>query len=234
MTRKDLARSASFGAGRTSALTSTVRELMPTSLITLAESLGLAYLSGVSLYATVALLGFASHAGWISVPHGPLTGLENPFVIAIATTLAVIEFIATLIPGVATLWESAHTFIRPPAAAVLAVATAWHGDPSLVLAAGLLGGGLGLATHVTRLGLRVAVDASPEPVTNGLLNIAELSVLATLSYLVWHHPIITLVIALGLLVLTAMLVRIVWRALGNLFRGNWGTFFKTRDVEPKS
>ena len=207
---------------------------MPTSLITLAESLGLAYLSGVSLYATVALLGFASHAGWISVPHGPLTGLENPFVIAIATTLAVIEFIATLIPGVATLWESAHTFIRPPAAAVLAVAAAWHGDPSLVLAAGLLGGGLGLATHVTRLGLRVAVDASPEPVTNGLLNIAELSVLATLSYLVWHHPIITLVIALGLLVLTAMLVRIVWRALRNLFRGNWGKFFKTRDVEPKS
>ena len=234
MTRKDLARSASFGAGGTGALTSTVRELMPTSLITLAESLGLAYLSGVSLYATVALLGFASHAGWISVPHGPLTGLENPFVIAIATTLAVIEFIATLIPGVATLWESAHTFIRPPAAAVLAVATAWHGDPSLVLAAGLLGGGLGLATHVTRLGLRVAVDASPEPVTNGLLNIAELSVLATLSYLVWHHPIITLVIALGLLVLTAMLVRMVWRALRNLFRGNWGKFFKTRDVEPKS
>ena len=207
---------------------------MPTSLITLAESLGLAYLSGVSLYATVALLGFASHAGWITLPQGPLTGLENPFVIAIATTLAVIEFIATLIPGVATLWESAHTFIRPPAAAVLAVATAWHGDPSLVLAAGLLGGGLGLATHVTRLGLRVAVDASPEPVTNGLLNIAELSVLATLSYLVWHHPIITLVIALGLLVLTAMLVRIVWRALRNLFRGNWGKFFKTRDVEPKS
>ena len=98
----------------------------------------------------------------------------------------------------------------------------------------VLGGGLGLATHVTRLGLRVAVDTSPEPVTNGLLNIAELSVLATLSYLVWHHPIITLVIALGLLVLTAMLVRIVWRALRNLFRGNWGKFFKTRDVEPKS
>jgi hypothetical protein len=207
---------------------------MPTSLITLAESLGLAYLSGVSLYATVALLGFASHAHWITLPQGPLTGLENPFVIGIATTLAVIEFIATLIPGVATLWESAHTFIRPPAAAVLAVATAWHGDPSLVLAAGLLGGGLGLATHVTRLGLRVAVDTSPEPVTNGVLNIAELSVLATLSYLVWHHPIIALVIALTLLVLTAMLVRMVWRALRNLFRGNWATFFKPRDVEPES
>ena len=137
------------------------------ALITLAQSLGLAYLSGISLYATVAALGIAQRVGWIHTLPGALEGLANPFVLGLATVLAVIEFLATLIPGVASLWEAAHTFIRPPAAAVLAVATAWHGDPSLILAAGLLGGGLGLATHVTRLGLRVAVDASPEPVTNG-------------------------------------------------------------------
>ena len=165
------------------------------------------------------MLGFSQRIGWIHPISGPLGDLANPFVIALATILTVIEFLATLIPGVASLWESVHTFIRPPAAAVLAVATAWHGDPSLILAAGLLGGGLGLATHVTKLGLRVAVDASPEPVTNGALNIAELSVLATLSYLIWHHPVLALVIALTLLVLTAMLVRAVWRALKALFRG---------------
>lgn len=192
------------------------------SLITLAQSLGLAYLSGISLYTTVALLGFAQRTGWIHPIAGPLGDLANPIVIVLATVLAVIEFLATLIPGVASLWESAHTFIRPPAAAVLAVATAWHGDPALLLAAGLLGGGLGLATHVTKLGLRVAVDTSPEPVTNGALNIAELSVLASLSYLIWHHPILALIIALTLLVLTALLVRLVWRALKNLLTGHWG------------
>jgi hypothetical protein len=189
-------------------------------LITLAQTLGLAYLSGISLYATVAVLGFAQRIGWIHPISGPLGDLANPIVIAVATILTVIEFLATLIPGVASLWESVHTFIRPPAAAVLAVATAWHGDPSLILAAGLLGGGLGLATHVTKLGLRVAVDTSPEPVTNGALNIAELSVLATLSYLIWHHPFLALVIALTLLVLTAMLVHAVWRALKALLRGD--------------
>jgi len=114
--------------------------------------------------------------------------------------------------------------------AVLAVATAWHGDPSLILAAGLLGGGLGLATHVTRLGLRLAVDASPEPVTNGVLNIAELSVLATVSYLVWHYPIIALFVALLVLFLTAMLVRAVWRALRNLLSGNWRVAFHPRET----
>jgi len=195
------------------------------SLITLAQGLGLAYLSGISLYATVALLGFASHEGWVGPLPGALAGLVNPFVIAVATILAVIEFVATLVPGVASLWETAHTFIRPPAAVVLAVATAWHADSSIILAAGLLGGGLGLASHVAKLGLRVAVDASPEPVTNGIVNTAELGVLASLSYLIWHHPVIALIVALLLLILTAMLVRMVWRELRNLFRGDWRSFF---------
>jgi len=182
-------------------------------------------MSGISLYATVALLGFASRAGWVGPLPGVLGGFVNPIVIAVATVLAVIEFVATLVPGVATLWETAHTFIRPPAAAVLAVATAWHGDPSLVLVAGLLGGGLGLASHVTKLGLRVAVDTSPEPVSNGIVNAAELGVLASLSYLIWQHPFAALALALLLLVLTAMLVRMVWRALRNFFTGHWRSFF---------
>jgi Na+-transporting methylmalonyl-CoA/oxaloacetate decarboxylase gamma subunit len=200
------------------------------ALITLAQSLGLAYLSGISLYATVAILGFAQRAHWIGTMPGLLGHLTNPLVLGVATVLAVIEFLATLIPGVASLWESAHTFIRPPAAAVLAVATAWHADSSLILAAGLLGGGLGLATHVTKLGLRVAVDTSPEPVTNGALNIAELGVLASLSYLVWHHPVLAVIIALILLILTALLVRMVWRALRNLFSGHWRAFFPARET----
>ena len=61
--------------------------------------------------------------------------------------------------------------IRPPAAAALAAATAWHGDPVFVLVAALLGGGLAITTHTTKLGLRYAIDASPEPVTNGVTSI---------------------------------------------------------------
>jgi Domain of unknown function (DUF4126) len=202
------------------------------SLITIAQSLGLAYSSGISVYATIALLGFASHAGLIGPLPGALGGLTNPIVIGVATVLAIIEFIATLVPGVASLWEAAHTFIRPPAAAALAIATAWHADQSLILIAGLLGGGLGLATHATKLGLRVAVDASPEPVTNAVVNTGELSVLATLSYLIWHHPVIALALALLLLVLTALLVRMVWRALRNIFTGNWRAILRPRAISP--
>src|SRR5688500_9784258 len=164
------------------------------SLIALAQSLGLAYASGVSLYATVLLLGLAERAQWISPLPGPLAIASNPIVMIIAGILATLELGASLIPGVASVWETVHTAIRPPAAALVAVATAWQADPAFIAAAGILGGGLGLATHATKLGLRVAVDTSPEPFSNGLLSASELSVVAAVSYFIWNHPIITLTI----------------------------------------
>ncbi|HVF39713.1 MAG TPA: DUF4126 domain-containing protein [Gemmatimonadaceae bacterium] len=200
---------------------------MLSPVITLIQSLALAYLSGISLYATVALLGVATRMGWVGPLPGVLDGLANPLVLTVATILAAVEFGATLVPGIASLWETVHTFIRPPAAAFLAIATAWHIDPSLILVAGMLGGGLGLATHATKLGLRVAVDTSPEPFSNGIVNTAELGVLATISYLIWNHPIIALVTAIILLVLTVLLVRAVWRTIRNILRGNWAAITRT-------
>lgn len=189
-----------------------------TSLVALAQSLGLAYASGVSLYSTVLLVGLMERAHWISPLSGPWAVASHPIVLGVAGILAVLELGASLIPGIASIWETIHTAIRPPAAALIAVGTAWHADPMVIAAAGLLGGGLGLATHATKLGLRVAVDTSPEPVSNGLLSATELGIVAGVSYFVWNHPIITLIIAMVILVLTAMLVRLVWRTIRRLFR----------------
>jgi hypothetical protein len=195
------------------------------SLVALAQSLGLAYASGVSVYATILLVGLAERAHWIKPLEGPLSVASHPIVLVIAGVLAAMELGASLIPGVASIWETVHTAIRPPAAAVIAIATAWQADPSVIAAAGILGGGIGLATHATKLGLRVAVDTSPEPVSNGLLSATELGVVASITYFIWNHPIITLILALILLVLTIMLVRYVWRTIrrvvGGIARGQW-------------
>jgi hypothetical protein len=188
------------------------------SLVTLAESLGIAYTSGISLYATVALVGIGERYGWIGPLPGILSTLANPFIIGLALVLAIIEFLATLIPGVASAWDATHTLIRTPAAAALAIATAWHADPAIIAIAGLLGGGLGLTTSLAKLGIRTAVDTSPEPVSNGIVNVAELGVVATMTYTMWQHPVIALIAALILLALVLLLVRAVWRAIRNLFR----------------
>ena len=193
------------------------------ALTTLVQSLGIAYASGISPYATVALAGIASRMGWIDALPGALGAASHPAVIVLASVLTVIEFLATLIPGVASLWETAHTAIRPPAAAALAVLTAWHGDPALIAAAALLGGTLGLATHTTKLGLRYTIDTSPEPITNGAANIAELGAVAAIAYAVWNHPYITLGIALAVLILLMLLVRSLWRAAKRALRGFRGS-----------
>ncbi len=191
------------------------------SLITLVQSLGLAYAAGLNLYATVAITGLAVRYGWVHNVPTTIEGFGNLAVILIAVTLYSIEFLATLIPGVASAWETLHSLIRPPAAAMLAAATAWHADPVIVLIAALLGGGLAITTHTTKLGLRYAIDASPEPITNSIANGAEFALVAVVAIAIWHHPIITLFLALVVLVALIMTVRFIWKALRQVFRGRW-------------
>jgi hypothetical protein len=189
------------------------------SLVTLLQSLGVAYASGISPYATVTLVGLMQRAEWIGPLPGVLGALSHPAVLAVAGTLAATEFLATLVPGIATVWDATHTAIRPPAAAGLAVATAWHADPAVIALAAVLGGGLGFATHATKLGVRAAVDTSPEPVTNGAMNVTEIGIIASVAYFVWNHPVAALVTALALLVLTMLAIRMAWRAIRRALLG---------------
>lgn len=190
------------------------------SVVHLAQALGVAYASGVSLYATVAVVGLATRAGWVA-PPAAMAGVANSWVVGIALALYAVEFLATMVPGIASAWETIHSVVRPPAAAALAAATTWHSDPAFVLVAALLGGGVAAATHATKLGLRYAIDTSPEPVTNGIANTAELGVVAAIAYFVWEHPFVTLALAIVLLIALAVLVRLIWRALKQVFSGRW-------------
>ena len=191
------------------------------SFITLLQGIGLAYAAGLNLYATVAVTGLAVRLGWVQHVPTTIEPFANLFVIGLALVLYIIEFIATLVPGVASAWETLHSLIRPPAAAVLAAATAWHGDPVIVLVAALAGGGVAIATHTTKLGLRYAIDASPEPLTNGVANVTELALVSAVAIAIWHHPIITIVVALSVLALLIFMVRLIWRSLRQVISGRW-------------
>jgi hypothetical protein len=175
------------------------------------QALGLAVASGLSLYATVAFVGLAGHFGWIGPLPGALGVLGDPWVFGVAGLLALVEALALLVPGIATGWEAVHTAVRPLAAGILAALALW-GSPRAAAVAGLLGLALGLATHATKLGLRAAIDTSPEPFTNAAAVGAELSAVAALSAAIWSHPWIALAVALALLAATALMVRAFFRA----------------------
>ena len=201
------------------------------SFSALAQALGVAYAAGINVPATVAMLGVAQQRGWIGHLPAGLDVVGNTWVIALAGGLYLIEFVITLVPGLASVWETIQSVIRPPAAAVLAAATVYDLNPVMIVPAILLGGGLALTTHGTKLGLRYAVDASPEPVTNGLANLAELTTIASIALAVWNHPYLTLSVALGLLVLLILLVRRIVLALRRLLSGQW---YRATVADPES
>ncbi|HSB19667.1 MAG TPA: DUF4126 domain-containing protein [Anaeromyxobacteraceae bacterium] len=182
-------------------------------LTALVQSLGLAFASGISLYATAAFVGLAGHLGWIGPLPGALGILTDPWVFGAAGAVALVEAVAMLVPGIATAWEAVHTAIRPFAAAAIAVLATW-GSPRVAVVAGILGGALGLATHATKLGLRASIDTSPEPVSNAAATAAELGVVAGLAWLVWDHPWIALSAAIAILIGLFLAVRALWRAVG--------------------
>jgi len=191
------------------------------SVTTVAQSLGVAYAAGINLPATVAVLGVADRAGWIDPLPGALHSVSSVWVIGLASVLYAMEFLVTLVPGVASVWETVQSVIRPPAAALLAIATTYDLSPQTVVAAGLVGGGLALTTHGTKLGLRYAVDSSPEPVTNGIANIAEFATVASIAVFIWNHPFVTLSIAILLLILLILVVRRIVKTIRSLLRGDW-------------
>jgi hypothetical protein len=187
----------------------------------LAEALGVSYAAGINVPATVAVLGIAEREGWIAQLPAGLSAVGEWWIIALASGIYLIEFLITLVPGLASVWETFQSIIRPPAAAVLAAATVYQLDPKLLIPAALLGGGLAVTAHGAKLGLRYAIDASPEPVTNAVANFAELTTIAAVAISIWHHPYLTLSLALALLLLLILLVRRVIRAVRRVFSGQW-------------
>src|SRR5690349_7393934 len=92
-------------------------------IATLGLALGTGFSSGLNLYATVATLGVLERFGVIHLP-GSLSALSNPWVMGTAMALYLVEFFADKIPYIDNVWDAIHTFIRPPAAALLAYSAA--------------------------------------------------------------------------------------------------------------
>ena len=176
----------------------------------LSLAMGTAWTSGINLYATVAALGIAGRAEMIQLPAG-LQVLMDPLVIAVACVMYMIEFFADKVPYVDSAWDTLHTFIRIPAGAILAARALGPTNPALELAAILAGGTIALAAHGTKATMRLAINVSPEPFSNWAASIGEdLSVLGGI-WLIFHHPLVMIVLVLGFLALAVWLIPKIFR-----------------------
>jgi hypothetical protein len=187
------------------------------TLGTLGIAMGSAWLSGINLYAAVLTMGLLQRFKLVQLP-GDLSGLSEWWVIALAGTLYVIEFVADKIPAVDSVWDAIHTFIRIPAGAVLAASAFAHFDPSVRLAALLVGGGVALSSHGMKAATRVAVNASPEPFSNIVVSVVEDGIAFGSTVLMVFHPVVILVVVGISVAIAIWLVPKIVRALRRLFR----------------
>jgi hypothetical protein len=177
---------------------------------TLGLALGAGFSSGLNLYATVATLGLLQRFGVLHLPES-LQVLSHPWVLGIAITLYLIEFFADKFPYFDTIWDAVHTFIRPPAAALLAFAAAGGAAPEWRWGAALLAGGVALTAHGTKASARAAVNTSPEPFSNWFLSFGEDVLAVWLTWMATAHPLATTIVVAALVALSAFLVYHLFR-----------------------
>jgi Domain of unknown function (DUF4126) len=184
---------------------------------TLALSMGVAWASGINLYAAILTLGLLGASGNIQLPPG-LEILTDPMVLMAAGLMYFIEFFADKTPGVDTAWDGLHTFIRIPAGALLAAGAVGHVNPAVALAAALVGGGLAASTHAAKAGTRVLINTSPEPFSNWVASITEDVAVVAGLWTALHHPVIYLVFLALFILLLVWLLPHVWRGIKTVGR----------------
>ncbi len=190
-----------------------------TQLLALAAALGWA--SGMRLYLVVFLTGAAGFFGWVPLPPG-LQLLQHPLMLGTSGLMLTAEFVADKVPGLDTLWDTLHTFIRIPAGAALAAGVFGGLGPewgsAWTTAAALAGGTLAATAHAAKATTRAAANTSPEPFSNIGLSLAGDAAVPGLLWLAWAHPVAALGVVALAVVLAVVLIAVLFKFLRQLLR----------------
>jgi hypothetical protein len=189
--------------------------LPPAELVALVVATSFA--AGLNVSATVATIGLLSRAGALVLPPA-LDPIGSWWVIGAALALFALEFVADKTPFLDLIWNALQTFIRVPAGALLAYGATSQLSPGQQLLAAALGAFVALAAHAGKAAVHTSVSASPEPFSTVAVSLAEDALAIFLTWFATQHPFLAAAIAITLLVIIAVLIRVVWRALAGLFR----------------
>ena len=184
-------------------------------LVALASALGWA--SGVRLYAVLLVVGALGFFDVVALPGG-LKVLAHPWVLFASGFMFAVEFFADKIPGVDSVWDFVHTFIRIPAGAALAASVFGDSNAAATLAAAIMGGTLAAGSHLAKAGSRALINTSPEPFSNWSASFGEDLAVGTVLWLAFTHPIAALIVLVLILALMIWLIPKIWRFIFALIR----------------
>ena len=187
--------------------------------------IALSFAAGLNVYATVCTLGILARMDWVVLP-GNLGTLEHTWIIAVSGLLFLAELVGDKIPGFDLIWNALHTFIRIPAAALMAYAASSHLSPEQQLLVTLAGGGIAAIAHSSKTAARVLVTPSPEPVSNIALSSAEDVGAIGLTWVATHHP---MAAGISVAALSVVLVAALWWTFARIRTGLTGIFRRRSD-----
>ena len=182
----------------------------------IALTMGVAWASGINLYAAVLMLGYMGMTGNIDLPPG-LEVLTDPMVMVAAGVMYCVEFFTDKIPGVDTGWDGISTFIRIPAGAILAAGAIGDVSQPAQLAAAIVGGTLATGSHATKAGSRVLINSSPEPFSNWLASVGEDIVVIMGLWTALFNPVLFIVLLILFILLMIWLLPKIWRGIKKVF-----------------
>lgn len=182
-----------------------------------AMAAGLAWASGLRLYAVLFLAGLLGRLGYVDLPDS-LQVLSHWLVLGASGFMFVVEFFADKVPALDSLWDALHTFIRVPAGAVLAAMALGNHDPAIIVAGAILGGTLAAGTHLTKAGSRALINTSPEPFTNVAASVGEEALAIGGLYAAFQHPLVFLALLAVFVLLVAWMLPKLWRGVRQVFR----------------
>lgn len=178
--------------------------------------MGVAWASGINLYAAILVLGILGSSGNITLPH-ELMILTDPLIITAAGVMYAVEFFADKIPGVDNGWDVIHTFIRIPLGALLAAAAVGEINPSVTIAAALVGGGMAASTHAAKSGARVLINTTPEPVSNWITSLGEDAAVVLGLWAALHYPLLFIGFLIVFILLLVWLLPRIWKGVMKIF-----------------
>ena len=182
----------------------------------IATALGASWASGINLYATILVMGFMDATGAVVLPEG-IDYVSHPLVMVAAGVMFLVEFFADKIPGVDTLWDSLHTFIRIPAGVAMAYGAAEGMGPVVEMASAILGGGLSATSHATKAGTRALINTSPEPLTNWTASVTEDTVAVAGVWTALTNPWLFLGLLVVFVLIAIWLLPKLWRGIKRVF-----------------
>jgi hypothetical protein len=186
---------------------------------TVALVAGTGWAAGLHLYGVVLVLGLLGRFAGVEAVPAALTRTD---VLVLVGVLVLVEEVADKVPWLDSFWDLLHTLVRPAGAAALALLLTGEAETAQQALAALGSSGLALSAHTAKATTRLAVNASPEPVSNVGLSLLEDGLVVTVVWLAVTNPVLALALVAVLVVagsvLTVALVRAArrgaraWRA----------------------